>query len=79
MKELKPCPFCGGKVQICYGIDYTVSGVRCDNCGLIAQWPRIKTRGNNKTFGELAKPYIKVWNRRGGNDQEKIRHQPITG
>lgn len=61
--ELKPCPFCGGSVQICYGLDYAVSGIRCKTCGMITQWPRIKTRGN-KTFGELAKPYIEAWNRR---------------
>jgi transcription elongation factor Elf1 len=63
--ELKYCPFCdSGKVQICYGIDYTVSGIRCANCGVIVQWPRIKAK-RNKTFGEMAKPYIDAWNRRG--------------
>ena len=65
--ELKPCPFCGGKVQICYGIDCTVSGIRCDNCCVIVQWPRIKTGKSNKTFGELAKPHIEAWNRRADN------------
>ena len=70
--ELETCPFCGsGKVQICYGIDYTVSGIRCDNCGVIVQWPRIKIKKNSKkTFGELAKPYIDAWNRRVNDGRE---------
>lgn len=68
--ELKPCPFCGEKVQICYGTDYTVSGIRCGNCGVIAQWPWIKIGRSNKTFGELTKPCIEAWNRRADNGRE---------
>ena len=68
--ELKQCPFCGGRsVQICYGLDLTVSGIRCNTCGVFTQWPRIKTKGN-KTFGEMAKPYIDAWNRRAVIDIE---------
>lgn len=70
--ELLKCPFCGGeKIQVCYGLDLFVSGIRCGNCGAIVQWPRIKAKKNsNKTFGELAKPYIDAWNRRADDGRE---------
>lgn len=69
--ELKRCPFCGGgKIQVCYGLDLSVSGIRCSDCGVIAQWPKIKTGRNNKTMGEIAKPHIEAWNRRADDGRE---------
>ena len=36
MEELKPCPFCGGKAEICPGFDNKFLGpywyVRCKTC-----------------------------------------------
>lgn len=70
MSELKRCPFCGGgKIQVCYGLDFSVSGIRCNDCGVIAHWPKIKTGRNNKTMGEIAKPHIEAWNRRADDDE----------
>lgn len=53
MKELKPCPFCGGEVYIVKGVT-GLHMIFCEDCGLTASF-------QNK---EGKKEAIKAWNRR---------------
>ena len=32
MSELKPCPWCGGNVTLCYGVDSYTYFYRCSKC-----------------------------------------------
>lgn len=54
MKELKPCPFCEGKVEmiLIYGLP-RVDGIRCRKCGAVVYF----SEGEEKT--------IEKWNKRG--------------
>lgn len=59
-KELKPCPFCGGKAEfrICdNGIGYII----CTGCR--AQVGHLKTLSKSRPFGEI----IEAWNARVGD------------
>jgi hypothetical protein len=49
MNDLKPCPFCGGKILFLYTLS---AGIRCEGCGA------------KITDCEDCEDAIKKWNRR---------------
>ena len=65
MSELKPCPFCGGKVQ--YNIDLWLEpiGVFCPACHAVIRFTRI--RMGNRTAGAAMDEIKDAWNRRTEN------------
>ena len=63
MNEFKACPFCGGKILICRGIDGEINGILCHVCHAKVRWSDIKF-GKYETYGENEKKWIEKWNRR---------------
>ena len=61
MTELKPCPFCGGKVTYAYNAELEPYGVQCIRCHAIVTFYRVKMK---KTFGEAMEKLAEAWNRR---------------
>ncbi len=59
MKELKPCPFCGGKAE--YVIQGFYGRIRCKNCGNIGIGFNIDTSDYSHNAEALA---IAAWNTR---------------
>lgn len=57
MAELKPCPFCGGQVQMFSGFIAGVTMIVCKKCRAIV------------SFGgkEREQETVKAWNRRAEN------------
>lgn len=55
--ELKSCPFCGGKVTLCFG--FGMSNMLCDKCGAVVSFRGKEAR--NKT--------ISAWNRRAESEE----------
>lgn len=66
--SLKPCPYCGGKVD--YHIDASMEpvGVYCAKCHAIIRFTRIRTKGNHESFGVVMGKIAEAWNRRAKND-----------
>lgn len=63
MAELKPCPFCGGKVSIMFNGELLPSGIACHRCKMLTTFYRIKM-GKHETIGEVENRMAGVWNRR---------------
>lgn len=64
MNELKPCPFCGGKVQLVHDMEtLETTGVYCLGCKGMARWPGIIMR-DDESYGEHKEKIVKAWNRR---------------
>lgn len=66
MKELKPCPFCGGEAEI--SINKTkqaqTSVIRCSVCSCqktMLKYPNYK--------GDIEQDIIESWNRRAGEQE----------
>ena len=64
MDNLKPCPFCGGKVKINYDINLEPFGVYCHSCRMLAKFNGIKPIGNGEAFGRYMEDLTEAWNRR---------------
>ena len=64
MTELKPCPFCGGKVNISYDIELEPNGIWCPTCHSFMKYPNIKAKSKKETFGETIAKFEAAWNRR---------------
>ncbi len=54
--ELKPCPFCGGEVEIKHQTWGTAGLLKCNGCGILFLIPWTQS----ETLQDLAE----VWNRR---------------
>ena len=63
MPELKPCPFCGNKVEIAYSIENWPYGIWCHRCHMIVKWSDIKD-GKKFTSGMIYEQLAERWNRR---------------
>lgn len=66
MFELKPCPFCGGKVDYQYDGAFEISGIRCSQCHSMTKFYRIPKPKKSETYGESMDKWAECWNRRGG-------------
>lgn len=63
-RNLKPCPFCGGKVRISYDIRSEANGIWCPTCHSITKFIRIKLKSDKETFGEFESRWGAAWNKR---------------
>jgi len=67
IKELKPCPFCGGKAALeDYGLNGNFKIVKCLECGA-----RTTLFLKNLNLGEDA---IEAWNRRAKDEPEMLHN-----
>lgn len=61
MKEIKPCPFCGGKGELDGDIEvestWGTVWVKCTECGAEGSWI-------DKNYGDLIDDTIDKWNQR---------------
>ena len=58
---LKPCPFCGGKVEYWTDLELNPMGVLCSHCKISFQMLSLR-RG--KVFGDAMEQISERWNRR---------------
>lgn len=65
MDKLKPCPFCGGEIKVCRGIEPEITGILCKECKAMIRW-EIHMKGR-ETFGENQEKWSAKWNRRADN------------
>lgn len=66
MKELKPCPFCGGEARInTYLGNKRIVYIECDGCKVIMGNPRpMYSALKGKLYFEYENELIEAWNRR---------------
>ena len=69
MSDLKPCPFCGGKVSINFGADLEPVGIWCPGCHMLAKFTRIRPVGKNEKFGRYIDELTEMWNRRANDER----------
>ena len=67
MEELKPCPFCGGSIEVRGGSCNYSKGIitlnlKCEECGTIFKF---KSKWTNDPYQEAAV----AWNRRVNHDK----------
>lgn len=63
MTELKPCPFCGGKVDFNYNIELEPDGIICNNCKTVLRFMRVRHKKNDP-YGVVMDRMAEIWNRR---------------
>ena len=68
MTDLKPCPFCGSKVDFQYDGSFELSGIRCSRCHSMTKFYRIPKQKPSETYGEIMDKWAAEWNRRVGDD-----------
>lgn len=66
MIELRPCPFCGGKVHYNYNINLEPDGVTCAHCMMIVRFARVKPIQKGESYGDVQKRIADCWNKREG-------------
>lgn len=64
MIDLKPCPFCGGKVGFMYDAELLPSGIRCIRCHMMVKFYRVKPPKPHEPLGRVLNEYAEAWNRR---------------
>lgn len=64
MVKLKPCPFCGGKVDYQYDGNFELSGIHCLQCHSMTKFYRIPKPKPSETYGETLDRWAEHWNRR---------------
>lgn len=65
MTELKPCPFCGGKVKFNHNIELVPDGIYCPACRMLVRYYGIRAK-KNEVFGVIMDEIAEAWNRRQG-------------
>ena len=60
--DLKPCPFCGGRVRWNFNIEFGINSIMCPGCKAMVQW-RIPEREKD-SMGEIMGRWMEKWNRR---------------
>ena len=69
MNELKPCPFCGNKVDYNHDLNMEPHGVWCKHCKMIVRFTRVKAIQRGETFGDVERRIAERWNRREGEPE----------
>ena len=64
MMELKPCPFCGGKVDFNYNVELEPNGIHCIRCHMHAVFYRVKPARPREIYERVLNDYAEAWNRR---------------
>jgi hypothetical protein len=64
MNDLKPCPFCGGKVDYWYDAEFNPVGVNCATCKIAI---RMLTLKQERVFGDTMAKIAEGGNRRASN------------
>ena len=64
MMELKPCPFCGGKVNFAYDIQLLPNGIRCGRCHILVRFCNVEPPGPHELFERTMNEIAEAWNRR---------------
>ena len=64
--NLKPCPFCGGKVGFNHNVELIPDGVVCQKCKIVVRYMRIKMKSKDN-FEVPMKQMAEAWNRRAEN------------
>ena len=62
--SLKPCPFCGGKVDYACNLDNMPHGVHCHACKYVLSFANIKKLKPHERFGVAMSQIAEQWNRR---------------
>lgn len=70
MTELKPCPFCGGKVEFNFNIELEPDGVRCARCKYILRYPSIRVKKSTEPFSVVMDKMADKWNTRAKTEVE---------
>lgn len=70
MDDLKPCPFCGGKVQFNVNADCEPDGIACMHCHTLTRFMRTELKPG-EGFGIAMYKMAEVWNRRTTDDGRK--------
>ena len=65
MPELKPCPFCGRKVDFLYDYRSEPSGIYCSRCMMKTEF-NIGVKNKRETYGETMQKWAAKWNARAG-------------
>lgn len=77
MNDLKPCPFCGGKAEICSGFENKFLGkywyVRCISCysrgsGIFESMKELQPNQEYEAIKRVWDKAIKAWNGRAKDD-----------
>lgn len=66
MPELRPCPFCGHKVDFVHDFRGEITGIYCSRCMMKAQF-NIGVKSKRETFGETMEKWAVKWNARAGD------------
>lgn len=64
LKELKPCPFCGGQVKFVHDMNSEIIGIRCPDCKSMTKFYGLPTPKKSETFGETMNRWAGKWNQR---------------
>ena len=81
MPELKPCPFCGGKILPVYhreAIDCVESDWRCTGCGMVFEYKQYFAHSKSARV-KTAASFEEIWNRRAMADTEGTRPTNLGG
>ncbi len=70
MVNLKPCPFCGGKVDYWYDAKFKPIGVRCTPCKIAVKMFGLK---QERIFGDTMAKIAERWNRTVSNEARNCK------
>lgn len=66
--KLKPCPFCGGKVDFNYNMNLEPDGIRCMKCRYVLKYMRIRVEKSTEPYRIVMNKMATEWNRRAENE-----------
>lgn len=64
MIELKPCPFCGKRVDYAYNMELEPYGIHCPNCHMIVRYSRVQAPRLHESFERVMSDIAVRWNDR---------------
>lgn len=70
MSDLKPCPFCGGKVDFNFNMEFEPDGIRCIRCKYILRYMKIRITKSTEPFSVVMDKMANEWNTRAKMEVE---------